>query len=225
MTAQSDQSGPATAPRTPLTRGRVLRAAVALADEHGVDALSMRKLAREVGFEVMSLYNHVASKDDLLDGMVDLALEEIELPSHGAVTDWKAAVRTVAVSARAVLRRHVWVGSLWSSRWPGPARLRYGEALLRALHAGGLSPELVHRGFHALETHVLGYSLQEQTLSYDDTQLEAAAARFFEQVPAQEYPHFTEHVRQHLTEPAHDDGFGFVLDLILDGLERARDGG
>ena len=219
MSAVTESEAPL---RVPLSKGRVLRAAVEYADRHGVEALTMRKLAAELGFGVMSLYNHVANKDEMLDGMVDLVAGDIEpLPDDG---DWKKALRASAISAHKVLLRHPWAGSLWTTRWPGPARLRHMESLLRGLSAGGLSSELVYHGYHAVSMHIVGFTLQEQSYQFADQDLEQLAATFLEQIPADDYPHLTEHVMQHLNDEDHGDEFGFVLDLILDGLERARDG-
>ena len=209
------------ATRTPLSRERVLGAAIALADERGIEALSMRKLAAELGFEVMSLYNHVANKDDLLDGIVDLIAGEIDEPSSGP--DWKTAMRQSAVSAHQVLLRHPWVCDLWSSRMPGPERLSYMESLLRNLREAGFSKGLAHHGFHAVNTHIVGFTLQELNFTLDGEELKEAAAKFLHGLPAEEFPYLTEHVMQHIDGSDHDDEFIFVLDLILDGLEQVRD--
>src|SRR5438034_7452211 len=129
------QTDPAPQPRVPLSKERVLRAAVELADAHGVEAVSMRRLAQELGVEAMSLYNHVANKDEILDGLVETVAAEVEIPSDP--DDWKVALRAIALSAREVLVRHKWASSLWMARGtPGPARLAYGEALLRTLREG-----------------------------------------------------------------------------------------
>ena len=128
---------PAPAPRIPLSRDRVLRAAAAFADENGIETLSMRKLAQAVGVEAMSLYNHVANKEDLLDGMIDLVFGEIELPS--AAGGWKKAMRQRAISVRTVLARHRWAIGLMESRTsPGPATLRHHDAVLGCLRRGRL---------------------------------------------------------------------------------------
>src|SRR3954471_5921360 len=128
-------AGAARDPRTPLSRERVLAAAVALADEHGLESLSMRKLGEAVGVEAMSLYNHVANKSDLLDGMIDQVFGEIDMPTEA--TGWRAAMRTRAVSARAVLARHPWAIALMQSRTsPGPANLRHHDAVIGSLRHG-----------------------------------------------------------------------------------------
>ncbi len=206
--------------RPTLTRDRVLHAAVAFADEHGVEALSMRVLAREVGFGVMSLYNHVANKDEMLDGMIELVADEIEAPPS-LNGDWKVAMRKTAISAHQVLVRHAWASGMWSSRGPGPAKLRHMEAILRCLREAGFSVETACRGFHAISTHILGFTLQKLDFPVAPQDLSDVASRFLEDMPADEFPFFAEHVRHHVEGPNQPDSFEFVLDLILDGLERA----
>jgi AcrR family transcriptional regulator len=190
---------------------------VAFADAHGLAALSMRKLARELGFEVMSLYNHVASKDDLLTGMLDLVAAEVPPVTHGP---WKAAVRDHAVGTSQMLQRHPWAGGLWISQPPGPARLGAMESLLRAFARSGLPPDVAHRGFHAVTNHVVGFTLQEQSFDLGADQMEQAAEEFLATVPVEEYPLLHQHVREHVEGPVDEDEFGFGLELILDGLER-----
>jgi AcrR family transcriptional regulator len=204
--------------RPPLTRDRIVAAAVELADEHGVAWLSMRKLAAHLGYEVMSLYNHVANKDDLLDGMVDLVAGDMAGPPADA--DWKRAARVTALSAHEVLLRHPWVAALWSNRWPGPNRWRHMEDLLRVLAAAGLPDDLADLGFHAITLHISGFT--QQQLSYAAQQLsgDEMYARFAAEVTEAEYPHVVDHVRYHLEAERTHDEFAFVLDLILDGLDR-----
>lgn len=214
---------PEQAYRVPLSKERVLRAAMAFADEHGVDALSMRKLAAELGFGVMSLYNHVAGKDEMLAEMVDLLAEEIATPPTN--TDWKSSLRAIAVSAHELLAAHRWAAGLWSSGWPGAGRLRHWESLLRSLNGAGFSEELVYSGFHALNTHIGGSALRELNLGFDNEDLDELAEKFFREVPADRYPFLTQHARAHQDEAAHTDDFVLVLDLILDGLEQAHNGG
>ena len=210
--------------RTPLTRERVLQAALALVDEGGVEALSMRKLAQELGVEAMSLYNHVENKDDILDGIVDLVASEIDLPANGA--DWKTALRAYAISHHAALSRHPWAASRWMSpsQSPSAERLRSADAILRTFREGGFSEELTYHAYHSLIVHVLGYALQEQSFRVNKGELEQMAERFLRTFPADEYPDLSEHIRQHM-EPTddHQGAFEFGLDLILDGLERLRD--
>jgi AcrR family transcriptional regulator len=212
-------------PRTPLNRDRVLRAAFALADESGLDALTMRRLGEAVGVEAMSLYNHVANKDDMLDGIVDLVFGEIHLPS--GTTDWRAAMRQRAISAREVLAHHRWAIALMQSRIsPGPATLRHHDAVIGSLRAGGFSVEMAAHAFSALDSYIYGFALQEATLPFDTMEETADVAEMIlKQLPADEYPHLTELTVEHVLQPGYQygDEFEFGLDLILDGLGRARD--
>ena len=207
-------------PRQPLSRQRIIEAAVAFADEHGVEALTMRKVAEELGFGVMSLYNHVANKEEMLVGMVDIVVGEIEPPSVDG--DWKDAMRASAAAAHDVLLRHRWVAAEWSRRMPGPERVRYMDSILRVLTEAKLGPELVYRGYHAVTMHIVGFTLQqigfEQGLDGD---LDELANRFLAEL-SDDYPYMADHIRAHLVDEGQGDEFGFVLDLILDGLERAR---
>ena len=212
------------APRIPLSRDRVLRAAAAFADQNGIEALSMRKLARAVGVEAMSLYNHVASKDDLLDGMIDLVFAEIELPS--AAEGWKKAMRQRAMSVRAVLARHRWAIGLMESRTsPGPATLRHHDAVLGCLREAGFSLELAAHAYSALDSYIYGFTLQERGLPFDTPQQSAALAQvMLARFPAGQYPHLAEFMFGHVLQPGYDYGneYEYGLDLILDSLERAH---
>ncbi len=209
-------------PRLPLSRERVLGAAVAFADENGIASLSMRKLGEALGVEAMSLYNHVANKDQLLDGMVDLVFGEIDLPGGGA--DWKMAMRERAESARQALRRHPWAIALMSTRTsPGPATLRHHNAVIGSLREAGFSIEMAAHAFSALDSYIYGFALQEATLPLGETEEETieVAQMMMAQVPADVYPHLTEFTVEHVLQPGYDygDEFGFGLGLILDGLE------
>jgi AcrR family transcriptional regulator len=219
MARQTDKR--AAAPRTPLSKERVLRAALELADAEGIEALSMRRLAKELGVEAMSLYNHVANKGEILAGIIDLVAGEFDLPSDE--NDWKIAMRRNAISSRDVLLRHRWATSIWMSQGGGPARLRNGDWMLRTLREAGFSPDLIYHAFHILESYVLGYTLQQLNFPYKSEELAGLAADFLKQIPVEDYPDLVEHIHQHL-EP-HDEetsGFEMGLDLILDGLDRAR---
>jgi AcrR family transcriptional regulator len=201
----------------------VLRAATALADADGLESLSMRRLARELGVEAMSLYNHVANKDEVLAGMLDLVADEIELPSDGV--DWKSAVRRSAISARDVFLRHRWASSLWMSRQTGgAAQLQRGDWLLRTLREAGLPQDLIYHAYHILEAYILGATVQHLSVSSVGEDLAGLAASFLREFPAEVYPDLAGHIRQHL-EPPHGEegGFELGLDLLLDGLERLRD--
>jgi AcrR family transcriptional regulator len=220
------QTDPGPAPRIPLSRRRILDAAVALADRGGVRSLSMRKLAHELGVEAMSLYHHVASKDDLLDGMVDLVFGEIDLPAGEA--GWKAAMRRRAVSARAALRRHPWAIGLMESRsTPGPATLRHHDAVLGILRTAGFSVELAAHAYAVLDSYIYGFALQEAGLPFQTPEeLAAVGDTILSRLPAEEFPYFTEIAVEHALLPGYDFGneFEFGLDLILDGLDRALAG-
>jgi AcrR family transcriptional regulator len=218
------EMAPPTKPRIPLSRERVLRSAVAFADQGGIASLSMRKLGDALGVEAMSLYNHVANKSELLDGMVDLVFSEIDLPSGGA--GWKTAMRQRAVSARQALSRHRWAIGLMESRAsPGPATLRHHDAVIGSLRHAGFSIEMAAHAYSALDSYIYGFALQEASLPFDTAAETAEVAEMiFKQFPADEYPHLTELTVEHVLQPGYDYGneFEFGLDLILDGLERAR---
>jgi AcrR family transcriptional regulator len=212
--------------RRSLTRDRVLLGGVAFADDKGIASLSMRKLGEALGVEAMSLYHHVANKDALLDGMVDLVFGEIDLPAGGA--DWKTAMRARAKSARQALRRHSWAIALMSTRTsPGPATLRHHNAVIGSLRAAGFTVEMTAHAFSALDSYIYGFALQEATLPLGDTEEETVevAQTMLAQVPADEYPYLTEFTTEHILQPGYDygDEFEFGLDLILDGLEKTRE--
>jgi AcrR family transcriptional regulator len=211
-------------PRVPLSRERVLRTAIELADEGGIEALSMRKLGQRLGVEAMSLYNHVANKDDLQDGIVELVLGEIELPPDAA--DWKEAMRRTAISSHETFIRHRWACSAMM-RVPrvSPLRLQWMEAVLRTLREAGFSADLTHHAYHALDSHITGFTLWQVSMPFDTREeLVDLAEDVLREIPTDEYPYFIEHAEQHLA-PSSPDGkteFEFGLDLILDGLETLR---
>ncbi len=211
---------------TPLSKERVLGAAVALADERGIAALSMRTLAQELGAGAMSLYHHVAGKDELLGGMVDLVVREIDLPASEG--EWKPAIRGSVISFHEALRRHRWAANLMMT--PDrvlPARLRYMDALLGRLRQAGFSADMTHHAYHALDSHIVGFALWQAGIATAAPQLPDLAATFLQRLSVEEFPYLIEHIEQH-TRPDSPDGkteFEFGLDLILDGLERLRDTG
>ena len=213
-----------TQPRSPLSRDRVLRAAVVLADSGGVAALTMRRLAEALGVEAMSLYHHVRNKEDILDGMVDTVFAEIQVPADAG---WRTAMRERAFSAREVLRRHPWATPLLESRrTPGPATLRHHDTVIGVLRAGGFPVALTAHAFSALDSYIYGFALQEAALPFDTPEETAALAEeILRGLPADDYPHLAELTREHVLQPGYDyaEEFGFGLELILDGLERARD--
>jgi AcrR family transcriptional regulator len=214
-------------PRAPLSRQRVLRAAVALADADGVEALSMRKLAQQLGVVPMALYKHVANKDELLDGMVDVVVGEIDPPLSG--TDWKTAIRRRVLSARSALLRHPWASRVIESRATAtPTVLQYMDSMIGIFRAGGFSIDLTHHAMHAMGSRLLGFSQE----LFDDTadigpEMQADMLRDL----ADGYPSITELVMA----ITHDEGsvvgqgcddqfeFEFALDLMLDGLARLQD--
>ncbi len=206
-----------------LNRDQVLRAAVAFADANGIESLTMRKLGVELGIEAMSLYNHVANKVDLLDGMVDCVFAEIELPERG--TDWKTAARRRAISAREALSRHRWATGLMESRTsPGPATLRHHDAMLGLLRGAGFSIEMAAHAYSVMDSYIYGFALQETSLPFDSPESASKTAReIMARFAAGEYPHLSELAVEHVLTPGYDYGaeFEYGLDLILDGLERA----
>ena len=209
--------------RVPLSRERVLAAAIDLADAHGIESLTMRRLAQELGVEAMTLYYHVANKGEILNGIADLVVGEIALPSPGA--EWKAALRTTAISAHEVFLRHRWAASLVLSSGDSRSRLRYMNAILGTLREAGFSAELTDHAYHALESHIVGFTLWVVGMDLGSREELASLARsFLEALPRDELPHLAEHVEQHLQPRRADDegDFVFGLDLILDGLERLR---
>jgi len=209
--------------RAPLTRDRIVRAGLEIADASGVEAVTMRRVGQELGFEAMSLYRHVKGKDDLLDGMLDVVLAEWELPSDDE--PWAEAVRTSALSVHAALRRHPWAARLLMT--PGhlrPARLGYMDRLLGALRRGGFDPDTTYHVYHLLDGHIFGFSLWEIAYTSAETTDEELVARFIASVPWDDYPHLTEHRDQHMTDGAHREvsAFEVGLALILGGLESRR---
>jgi AcrR family transcriptional regulator len=205
-----------------LSRERILRTALAYADENGIGSLTMRKLGEALGVEAMSLYNHVPNKAALLDGMIDLVFAEIELPTGGS--GWRSAMRERAVLARRVLARHRWAIGLMESRSaPGPATLRHHDRVIGILRRAGFSVDLTAHAYSLLDSYIYGFALQEASLPFDTGENTAELARtIMAEFPAGEYPHFAELTIQHVLQPGYDYGneYEFGLDLILDGLER-----
>ena len=215
--------------RVRLTRERVLGAAIDLADRDGIESLTMRKLADELGVGAMSLYHHVPNKDRLLDGMVDVVFGEIEPPSTDA--DWKTAMRRRASSTREALARHRWaVGLLESRLTPGPASFRLHDAVLGCLRRAGFSVEMAVHAYSVQDAYIYGFALQETSLPFETAEQSAAiaetmVAQMLEQVPADEYPYLVEVVGGHVATSGYDfgDEFLFGLDLILGALDPLRD--
>jgi AcrR family transcriptional regulator len=212
-----------TATRKPLSRVRVLEAAVALADEAGLEAFSMRALAQGLGVVPMALYKHVANKDELLDGMVDSVFGEIELPP--ADVDWRSAMRRRAISTREALQRHGWAIGMMESRRPGPANLRNHNAVMGCLRGAGFPFEMAIHAYSVQDAYIYGFALQERDTGFEtaDSAGEAAQRRAATIGALEDYPHLAEIVTK-LPVSGYDNAveFAWGLDLILDGLERLR---
>ncbi len=219
------QPGPDVNARLPLSKERVLRAAVELADRDGSDAVSMRKLGQALGADPMSLYHHVQDKGGILDGIVDVVVDEIEISR--SATDWKTALRGQVMEARAVMLRHPWAPRVIEARPdPGPATLRYLDVVLGILRDGGFSIDMAHHAIHVLGSRILGFSQDLFDDNATDPDVAALAARQLASV----YPRIGELA----LAVSHEGGLGgcddefefaFGLDLILDGLERQREAG
>jgi AcrR family transcriptional regulator len=211
------------ATRKPLSRARVLQTAVALADEAGPEAFSMRGLAQELGVVPMALYKHVANKDELLDGMVDIVFSEIELPSEDL--DWRSAMRGRAISTREALKRHSWAIGMMESRHPGPANLRSHNAVMGCLREAGFSFEMAVHAYSVQDAYIYGFALQERDLGFETpASAGEAAQRRAETIGAlDDYPYLVE-IATKLPASGYDTAveFAWGLDLILDGLERLR---
>jgi AcrR family transcriptional regulator len=208
--------------REPLTRDRILRSALAVADEGGLPGLTIRSLAQRLGTKPMSVYHYVANKDDILDGLVDLVFAEIELPE--ATGDWRAQMTRRARSAIEVLGRHSWsIGLLESRTTPGPATLKHHDATIAALRAGGFSIVQTAHAYAVLDAYTYGFAVQLSSLPFEGPDGAADVAEsIVAAMAAGEYPHLAEFADQHALQPGYDfaDEFGFGLELILDGLAR-----
>jgi AcrR family transcriptional regulator len=224
MVEKTRGGGMKTEPRLPLNRDRVLAAAVEIADERGVAAVTMREVASRLGVEAMSLYNHVTNKDDILDGMVDLVIEQVDLPSD--VEGWREAMRCRAVSAHQVFGRHPWVPMLVDSRESsGPSRLRYFDWVLGTLMTAGFSVDGAARAFSLLDSYIYGFGIQQFNISADgDASTEEMAEAILAFIPVDKYP-YLHRMASHAVESGYDAeaDFNSGLDLILDGLERILD--
>ena len=211
------------ATRKPLSSARVLHAAVALADEAGLEAFSMRGLAQELGVVPMALYKHVANKEELLDGMVDIVFSEIELPSGDL--DWRSAMRRRAISTREALERHSWAIGMMESRHPGPANLRNHNAVMGCLRKAGFSFKIAVHAYSVQDAYIYGFALQERDLAFEtpDSAGEAARRRAETIGALENYPYLVE-IATKLPESGYDNAveFAWGLDLILDGLEQLR---
>jgi AcrR family transcriptional regulator len=206
--------------RARLSRERVLNAALAVADAGGVASLTIRSLAAELGTKPMSVYHHVANKDEILDGIVDLVFAEVDLPTPDG--DWRAEVRRRAESMRAVLGRHRWaIGLLESRTTPGPATLRQHEAMLATFRSAGFSVAMTAHAYALVDSYVYGFALQEASLPFEgQSDVGDVARSIMEPMAPGEYPRLVEMATDHYLQPGVDfgDEFEFGLDLILDGL-------
>ena len=206
--------------RIPLSRDRVLRAAVAIADADGIGSLTMRSLAQELGVKPMALYYHVANKEEILDGIVDLVFSEIELPTANG--DWRSEIVRRANSARLVLRRHPWaIGLMESRKTPGAATLRHHDATIGTLRAAGFSVEMTAHAYALLDSYIYGFALQEVSLPFEGPETVADVAEpMMQQFPADAYPHLVEMATEYVLQPGYDFGneFKFGLGVILDAL-------
>ena len=215
-----------TATRKPLSRDSVLEAAVALADQAGLEAFSMRALAQELGVVPMALYKHVANKEELLDGMVDIVFSEIELPSGDL--DWRSAMRRRAISTREALKRHSWAIGMMESRHPGPANLRNHNAVMGCLREAGFSFRTAIHAYSVQDAYIYGFALQERDLALEtpDSAGEAAQRRAGTVGALENYPYLVE-IATKLPDSGYDSAveFAWGLDLILDGLDRLRHSG
>jgi AcrR family transcriptional regulator len=224
MTTRSTKRPPR---RVPLTRERVLDAAIKLADQGGIEALSMRKLGQELGVEAMAVYYHLASKDQVLDGIVDLVFSEIDLPIAGA--NWKTAMRQRAISLRDVLARHRWaIGMMEARPNPGAANLRHHDAVIGNLRAAGFDSAMVAHAYSLLDGYIYGFALTKMNLPFETPdQVAVAAQRMLQPAAMDAYPNLVAFVSEHIMQPGYEfgDEFEYGLDVILDGLERARDAG
>ncbi|MEA2677578.1 MAG: hypothetical protein QOJ81_1719 [Chloroflexota bacterium] len=215
----------AQATREALSRERVVRAAIALADSDGIDGVSMRRLALALGVEAMSLYHWFPNKDALLGAMVDAVFGEMARPDSEG--DWRPQMRAAAIDAYHVLLRHPWAAKLIGRAFePGMGQVRWMDSILGRLRRGGMSAELTHHAYHAIDSHIVGFTLW--VLPYIElTQTNPDFAdQVIAQLPMADLPHFAEHVDYHLNEePGGSSEFDFGLDLLLDGLERLRTDG
>ena len=212
-----------TAARPRLSRERVLQGAVAVADKGGIAALTIRSLAAELGVKPMSVYHHVANKEEILDGLVDLVFAEIELPTIGG--EWHEEMRRRAASAREAMRRHPWAIGLVETRTsPGHATLRHHDAVIGTLREGGFSVEMTAHAFALIDAYVYGFALSEATLPFNgpDTVPEVAE-QMMEYFTPDEYPHLLGFTVEHVMKPGYDysEEFEFGLGVVLDGLARS----
>jgi AcrR family transcriptional regulator len=206
--------------KTPLTRDRVLLAAMEIADAGGIASLTIRSLAQALGVKPMSVYYYVANKDEILDSIVDLVFSEIELPDVGG--EWQSELRRRCHSARSVLKRHPWaIGLLESRTSPGPATMHHHDAVLGTLRAAGFSIELTAHAYALIDSYTYGFALQEAALPFDGPDsISEVAEQIITPIAPGDYPHLVELATEHVLRPGYSfgDEFEWGLNLILDGL-------
>jgi len=200
-----------------LNRDRIVQAAIHYADKNGIDRLNMRSLAKALSCPVMSLYTYVQNKDELMDAMVESVAEEIFIPEDDI--RWREALSTIAASACKAFFKHPWAIGLWNTAG-GPAKMAHQESILRVLREAGFSVRLACRGYHAITMHTIGFTAQALDFPRDAKSMKAAAGTFLADADPKAIPYFIEHVKHHQDHPESDGEFEFVLDMILDGLEK-----
>ena len=220
----STQAKPAAERRVPLSRDKVLRAAIGIADDGGLETLTMRTLGKELGVGPMALYRHARNKDDIVDGIVDLVFSEIDVPDPGV--DWRTAMRERAISVREVLSRHRWAVALMESRTnPGPANLRHHDAVIGNLRASGFDMAGAAHAYSLLDSYIYGFAQTQMNLPFDSTaDIVEMAQTMLEPFPVNAYPNLAAFITEHAMKPGYDyaNEFEYGLDLILDGLERDK---
>jgi AcrR family transcriptional regulator len=218
MTTQATNRAPR---RVPLSRERVLDAAIKLADQGGLESLSMRKLGQELGVEAMAVYYHFANKDEVIDGIVDIVFSQIDLPASGV--DWKSAMRQRAVSLRDVLLRHRWaIGLMESRRKPGPANLRHHDVVIGSLRSAGLNMPTIAHAYSLVDSYVYGFALFAMNLPFDPSEEVADLGQgVLRAYPVNAYPNLVAYISAMRPGYNYGDEFEYGLDLILDGLDRA----
>ena len=219
-------SRPPKSRREPLDRAQIVAGAVAFADAHGIDGLSMRKLGESLGVEAMSLYNHISNKSDLLAGMIDVVFAEIDLPDSGGSALWTDELRTRSNSLREALARHPWAISLMdSSPTPGPHTLRHHNAVIGCLRAAGFTVAMTAHAFSAIDSYVYGFAMQEKSLPFETPEETTELANaILESFPEGLYPHLREMAIEHVLKPGYRyrDEFGLGLEILLEGLDNRR---
>jgi len=209
--------------RARLTRERVLGAALGLADRGGIESLSMRKLGQELGVEAMAIYYHFTDKEAVVDGIIDIVFAEVALPAAGP--DWRTEMRRRALSLRDVLANHRWaIGLMESRRSPGPASLRHHDAVLGCLRSSGFDLPMAAHAYSVLDGYIYGFALTKMSLPFETTAVAEVAQTMLEPFRPDEYPNLVEFIEDHAMQPGYDfaEEFTYGLDLILDGLARAR---